>query len=204
MGKIVEMTGLAHYYIIVACVSGLAATFMANKVVFSPQDLAKSTAHYHTSVTKLDTEPHLIKTFNQKYLWSIYIYKSLYLSMYCKLHIMIWFVLFLFCFDAILFLEIQKMSASDNSNRGRNLVGITCFLSGLILIIIFCRHAITNNHVVDLPQQEGCLLLSMMMQNCLHYILLIENLNLLKVSYHSPDSIPLKSSIQLLKYLCYQ
>ena len=42
MGKIVEMTGLAHYYIIVACVSGLAATFMANKVVFSPQDLAKT------------------------------------------------------------------------------------------------------------------------------------------------------------------
>ena len=39
MGKIVEMTGLAHYYIIVACVSGLAATFMANRVVFSPQDM---------------------------------------------------------------------------------------------------------------------------------------------------------------------
>ena len=42
MGKIVEMTGLAHYYIIVACVSGLAATFMASKVVFSPQDLPRS------------------------------------------------------------------------------------------------------------------------------------------------------------------
>ena len=39
MGKLVEMTGLAHYYIIVACVSGLAATMMANKVVFSPSDL---------------------------------------------------------------------------------------------------------------------------------------------------------------------
>jgi len=42
MGKIVEMTGLAHYYIIVACLSGLAATFMANRVVFSPSDLSKS------------------------------------------------------------------------------------------------------------------------------------------------------------------
>ena len=39
MGKIVEMTGLSHYYIIVACISGLAATLMANNVVFSPQDL---------------------------------------------------------------------------------------------------------------------------------------------------------------------
>ena len=39
MGRIVEVTGLAHYYIIVACVSGLAATIMANKVVFSTQDL---------------------------------------------------------------------------------------------------------------------------------------------------------------------
>lgn len=39
MGKIVEMTGLAHYYIIVACISGMAATFMANRVVFSPQDM---------------------------------------------------------------------------------------------------------------------------------------------------------------------
>ena len=34
--------GLAHYYIIVACLSGLAATFMANRVVFSPADLSKS------------------------------------------------------------------------------------------------------------------------------------------------------------------
>ena len=42
MGRIVEMTGLAHYYIIVACVSGLAATFMASKVVFSPQDIPRS------------------------------------------------------------------------------------------------------------------------------------------------------------------
>ena len=41
MGKIVEMTGLAHYYIVVACVSGLAATLMANNVAFSPQDLTK-------------------------------------------------------------------------------------------------------------------------------------------------------------------
>ena len=41
MGKVVEMTGLSHYYIVVACVSGLAATFMANNVAFSPQDLKK-------------------------------------------------------------------------------------------------------------------------------------------------------------------
>jgi len=39
MGRLVEMTGLPHYYIIVACISGLAATLAANKVVFSPQDL---------------------------------------------------------------------------------------------------------------------------------------------------------------------
>ena len=39
MGRLVEMTGLPHYYIIVACVSGLGATLAANKVVFSPQDL---------------------------------------------------------------------------------------------------------------------------------------------------------------------
>ena len=39
MGRLVEMTGLPHYYIIVACVAGLGATLAANKVVFSPQDL---------------------------------------------------------------------------------------------------------------------------------------------------------------------
>jgi len=39
MGRLVEMTGLPHYYIIVACISGLGATLAANKVVFSPQDL---------------------------------------------------------------------------------------------------------------------------------------------------------------------
>lgn len=39
MGSIVEMTGLPHYYMIVACISGLAATFLADKVVFDPQDL---------------------------------------------------------------------------------------------------------------------------------------------------------------------
>ena len=41
MGKVVEMTGQSHYYIVVACVSGLAATLMANNVAFSPQDLKK-------------------------------------------------------------------------------------------------------------------------------------------------------------------
>lgn len=39
MGRLVEMTGLPHYYIIVACISGLGAILAANKVVFSPQDL---------------------------------------------------------------------------------------------------------------------------------------------------------------------
>jgi len=39
MGRLVEMTGLPHYYIIVACISGLCATIAANKVVFSKQDL---------------------------------------------------------------------------------------------------------------------------------------------------------------------
>ncbi len=42
MGRIVQMTGLAPYSTLVPCVSGLAATFMASKVVFSPQDLPRS------------------------------------------------------------------------------------------------------------------------------------------------------------------
>ena len=39
MGRLVELSGLPHYYIIVACLSGLAAIIIANRVVFSPQDL---------------------------------------------------------------------------------------------------------------------------------------------------------------------
>jgi len=40
MGRLVELTGYTHYYIIVACISGVAATFAANKVVFTAKDIA--------------------------------------------------------------------------------------------------------------------------------------------------------------------
>ena len=39
MGHLVELTGLPHYYIIVACVAGLAAILFSDKVVFNKKDL---------------------------------------------------------------------------------------------------------------------------------------------------------------------
>jgi NAD/NADP transhydrogenase beta subunit len=39
MGKMVEMTGLPHLYIIMAGISGLAAFVAASNVVFTHQDL---------------------------------------------------------------------------------------------------------------------------------------------------------------------
>merc|ERR1719225_1118842 len=38
MGRLVEMTGLPHYYIIVSCVAGIAAVIFANKVVTCPEE----------------------------------------------------------------------------------------------------------------------------------------------------------------------
>lgn len=39
MGRLVEMTGLPHYYIIVSCVAGIAAVIFANKVVTCPAEI---------------------------------------------------------------------------------------------------------------------------------------------------------------------
>ena len=39
MGHLVELTGLPHYYVIVACVAGVAAIFISDKVVFTKKDL---------------------------------------------------------------------------------------------------------------------------------------------------------------------
>merc|ERR1719209_1689752 len=42
MGRLVEMTGLPHYYIIVSCVAGIAAVIFANKVVTCPEEARQS------------------------------------------------------------------------------------------------------------------------------------------------------------------
>jgi len=39
MGHLVELTGLPHYYVIVACVAGVAAILISDKVVFTKKDL---------------------------------------------------------------------------------------------------------------------------------------------------------------------
>ena len=41
MGRLVELTGLPHYYMIVACISGMVATILANRVVFNSQDIVR-------------------------------------------------------------------------------------------------------------------------------------------------------------------
>lgn len=46
MGKLVELTGLTHYYIIVACLAGILATILADKVVYSQQDLTRTKMVY--------------------------------------------------------------------------------------------------------------------------------------------------------------
>jgi len=42
MGRLVEMTGLPHYYIIVSCVAGIAAVIFASKVVTCPEEARQS------------------------------------------------------------------------------------------------------------------------------------------------------------------
>jgi len=40
MGRLVELTGLPHYYMIVACIAGLVAVILSDKVVFASKDIS--------------------------------------------------------------------------------------------------------------------------------------------------------------------